>query len=229
MKAYVDRINAWLLAVHAKGRMAVLIIDEAQSLEPEVLEQIRLLTNLETSCRKLLRILLLGQPQLRDLLGRPDLLQLSQRIVARYHLRPLSRPDTKAYVAYRLAAAGARPDLFSTAALGRLHGLSGGTPRLINVIADRALLGAFVKGRDKVDGATVGRAGREILAGRRTASRPVRAVALGFGALCGTAAAVAAYVHYDGAPPAAPARHAVAAPIVPVAAERPAGSPGKEP
>lgn len=229
VKAYVDCINAWLLAVHAKGRMAVLIIDEAQSLEPEVLEQVRLLTNLETNCRKLLRILLLGQPQLRDLLARPDLVQLSQRIVARYHLRPLSRMDTKGYVAHRLVAAGARPGLFSAAALERLYGMSGGTPRLINVIADRALLGAFVQGKFRVDGATVGRAGREILAGRPSVSRRARAVALGFGALCGTAAAVAAYVHYDAVSPPAPAKHAVAAPIVPVAAEPAAESQAKEP
>jgi len=221
VKAYVDHINAWLLVVHAKGRMAVLIIDEAQSLEAEVLEQIRLLTNLETNRRKLLRILLLGQPQLRDLLARPDMAQLAQRIVARYHLKPLSRPDMEGYVAHRLAAAGARRELFSRAALERLYRLSGGTPRLINIIADRALLGAYVERKDRVDGAMVLRAGREVV-GSRPAPRSrarARAAILGLGALCGTAAVVAIHVHSDSPLPAvaAPARHAVAAPIVPAA------------
>lgn len=222
IKAYVDRLNAWLLEVHAKGRMAVLIIDEAQSLEADVLEQVRLLTNLETNRRKLLRIILLGQPQLRDLLARPDMAQLAQRIVARYHLGPLSRADLKGYVAHRLGAAGVRREIFTGAALDRLHRLSGGIPRLTNVIADRALLAAYVDGKGRVDGAMVLGAGREVLGSRRAAPGRMRAALLGlFGVLGGMAALVAAYLHYDSPPAAsaAPARHAVAAPIVPAAAK----------
>lgn len=217
IKAFVDRLNAWLLEVHAKGRMAVLIIDEAQSLEADVLEQVRLLTNLETNRRKLLRILLLGQPQLRDLLARPDMAQLAQRIVARYHLGPLSRSNLKGYVAHRLGAAGVRREIFTPAGLARLHRLSGGIPRLANVIADRALLAAYVEGKERVDGTTVLAAGREVLGRPHNPPGRLRATLLGlFGALGGTAAVVAAYLHYE--PPSAavmaPARHAVAAPIV---------------
>jgi general secretion pathway protein A len=229
IKVYIDRINAWLLDVHAGGRMAVLIIDEAQSLEADVLEQVRLLTNLETNQRKLLRIILLGQPQLRDLLARPDMAQLAQRIVARYHLGPLSRPDMEAYVAHRLAAAGARRELFSAAALQRLHRLSGGVPRRVNVIADRALLGAYVQGKAQVDGATVQRAGDEVL-GRPTASPArTRAAVLGLGALCGTAAGLTAYFHYEAPAPAVQAaetpKRAVAAAVVPTTLVGPAEAP----
>lgn len=226
VKAYVDRINAWLLGVHARGRMAVLVIDEAQSLEPEVLEQIRLLTNLETNQRKLLRILLLGQPQLRELLARPDMAQLSQRIVARYHLGPLSRTDTKGYVAHRLAAAGAKGEIFSPAALDRLYRLSGGTPRLVNIIADRSLLGAYVHGRDRVDGATVLRSGREVLGERRRARGPIRAALIALGGLGSAAALVAGYLNYDAGPAAARAPQAA---VVPAAATVPVGLATPEP
>lgn len=223
IKAYIDRINAWLLDIHARGRMAVLIIDEAQSLGAEVLEQVRLLTNLETNQRKLLRILLLGQPQLRDILARPDMAQLAQRIVARYHLLPLSRRDTASYVAHRLAVSGARRELFSPAALDRLYRLSGGVPRLVNIIADRALLGAYGRGRDRADGATVLRAGREALGSSAAAGRRRAAAALlGLMALGGTAA-LAAYRYYA-APPVLPSpvaasqkAEAVPLPVIPAA------------
>lgn len=163
IKRFVDLINQYLLEAHARGRRAVLIIDEAQNLSPQVLEQIRLLTNLETSERKLLQILLLGQPELVEMLARPELRQLAQRIVARYHLLPLDKSEVAAYVQHRLDVAGARAPLFSGRLLRDLHQLSGGVPRVINVLCDRALLGAFVQGKYWVDRATLQQAAREVL------------------------------------------------------------------
>jgi general secretion pathway protein A len=163
IKVFVDCINAHLLEAHARGRQAVLIIDEAQNLSAEVLEQMRLLTNLETSERKLLQIILIGQPELATLLDRPELKQLSQRIVARYHLGPLNRPEVAAYVRHRLDVAGARRQLIPAALTRRLHRISGGVPRVINVLCDRALLGAYVQGKEKVDRKTLAQAEREIL------------------------------------------------------------------
>lgn len=161
VKAYVDRINAHLLAIHAQGRHAVLIIDEAQSLSADVLEALRLLTNLETSERKLLQIILIGQPELAAMLARPDLRQLAQRIVARYHLEPLGKAEVAAYVRHRLEVAGTQRPLFPPRLMRRIYRLTGGVPRLINVLCDRALLGAFVQGKERVDAATLAQAARE--------------------------------------------------------------------
>ena len=163
IKTFIDLLNGYLLDSHARGRKAVLIIDEAQNLSPAVLEQIRLLTNLETTKRKLLQVILLGQPELREMLGRPELRQLSQRIIARYHLGPLTRADVDAYVNHRLAVAGAREPLFSPAAVNRLFVLSRGIPRLINIIADRAMLGAYAEGERFVTPSIVKRAALEAL------------------------------------------------------------------
>lgn len=165
IKALVDAINGHLLAAHAGGRRTILIIDEAQNLAPEVLEQIRLLTNLETNQRKLLQVILLGQPELRSRLARDDLRQLCQRISARHHLGPLDKRETTAYVHHRLAVAGLPPETFSPRAVRRLHRLSGGIPRLINIIADRALLGAYAKGVKRIDKGLMEQAGREVLGG----------------------------------------------------------------
>lgn len=163
IKVFVDSLNAYLLESHSRGRKAVLIIDEAQNLTASVLEQMRLLTNLETNRRKLLQIILVGQPELRDMLERPDLRQLAQRIVARYHLGPLNREDTGAYVHHRLAVAGAVETIFPTSILGALHRLSGGIPRLINVIADRALLGTYAEGEASVNRKILEKAAVEVL------------------------------------------------------------------
>jgi general secretion pathway protein A len=163
IKVFVDCLNAHLLAANARGRHTVLIIDEAQNLSADVLEQMRLLTNLETNQRKLLQIILLGQPELATMLARPELRQLAQRIVARYHLGPLTRTEVAAYVRHRLEVAGATRQLFPAALMGRLYRLSGGVPRVINVICDRALLGAFVQGKERVDSATLAKAAREVL------------------------------------------------------------------
>jgi general secretion pathway protein A len=162
-KVFVDLINRYLLDAHARGRKTVLILEEAQNLGVELLEQVRLLTNLETNRRKLLQIIMLGQPELRALLQRPDMRQLSQRITARYHLGALCRRETEAYVSHRLAVAGTEEKLFSVSALNGLHRLSGGIPRLINLICDRTLLGAYCEGRRVIDGRTVSKASQEIL------------------------------------------------------------------
>jgi general secretion pathway protein A len=163
LKALVDTLNDYLLRTHAEGRRTVLIIDEAQNLTPEVLEQIRLLTNLETTKDKLLQIILIGQPELNTLLGRRDLRQLAQRVTARYHLRPLSRGETHAYIGHRMEVGGRSATLFTNAAARTIHRLSGGIPRLINVICDRALLGAYAREQTRVGTNTVRRAAAEVL------------------------------------------------------------------
>ncbi|MGA7179273.1 MAG: AAA family ATPase [Thiobacillaceae bacterium] len=162
IKVFVDYINAHLLDAHAKGRHSVLIIDEAQNLSAEVLEQMRLLTNLETNERKLLQIILIGQPELAEMLARPELRQLAQRIVARYHLGNLAKSEVVAYVQHRLEVAGTQRQLFPLAIMGRLHRLSGGIPRIINVLCDRALLGTYAQGKERVDRATLEQAAREV-------------------------------------------------------------------
>ena len=177
LKTLVDRLNRHLLAANARNRRCLLIIDEAQNLSEAVLEQLRLLTNLETNTRKLLQIILLGQPELLRTLGRPGLRQLNQRITARYHLRELGRQDTASYIRHRLAVAGSHAALFSPGALRLVHRLSGGIPRLINLVCDRALLGAFAHDRQGVDWWTLARAAREAL-GRRRSFRLALAAAM---------------------------------------------------
>jgi general secretion pathway protein A len=168
LKDLVDVLSHYLLRAHAAGRRVVLVVDEAQNLAPAVLEQVRLLTNLETNTQKLLQIILIGQPELRELLGRNELRQLAQRITGRYHLHPLSRDETAAYVRHRLRVAGATTDIFSPAALNEIYRLSVGVPRVINVICDRALLGAYSMDRHRVTGTLVRHAASEVF-GRRFA------------------------------------------------------------
>ena len=162
VKVYVDCINAYLLDAHARGRHTVLIIDEAQNLSADVLEQLRLLTNLETNQRKLLQIILLGQPELAEMLARPELRQLAQRVIARYHLGPLDRQELAAYVQHRLGVSGTQRQLFPAALMGQLYRLSGGVPRIINVLCDRALLGTYAQSKERVDHATLKQAAREV-------------------------------------------------------------------
>lgn len=161
-KAMVDALNAYLLEQHARGHRVVVVIDEAQNLSPEALEQVRLLTNLETAKEKLLQMVLLGQPELRQLLQRQDLRQLSQRITARYHLAPLNKDETAAYVHHRMMVAGARTNPFRRSALNALYQRSGGVPRLINIIADRALAGAYARESVRVNAGLVNAAAREV-------------------------------------------------------------------
>jgi general secretion pathway protein A len=161
-KELVDLLNRYLLRAHAQGRRVVLIVDEAQNLAPEVMEHIRLLTNLETETQKLLQIILIGQPELRKLLGREDLRQLAQRITGRYHLDPLSSQETAAYVRHRMRVAGATADIFTRGALREVYNVSRGIPRVINIICDRALLGAYTQDLHQVPGALVRRAAAEV-------------------------------------------------------------------
>lgn len=165
LKALVDTLNIYLLDAYAQGLRVVLIVDEAQELSVEALEQIRLLTNLETPTQKLLQIILLGQPELRDKLHRPELRQLAQRITARYHLTPLDRGETEAYVRHRLAVAGAPRAPFSRLGLRALYRRSGGVPRVINVIADRALMAGFAREEDALGERLIDRAADETLPG----------------------------------------------------------------
>jgi general secretion pathway protein A len=196
IKVFIDCINAHLLDAHAHGRHAVLIIDEAQNLSADVLEQMRLLTNLETNERKLLQIILLGQPELAVMLDRPELRQLAQRIVARYHLGPLSKPEVMAYVRHRLNVAGTQKPLFSPAIMGRLYRLSGGVPRVINVLCDRALLGAYVQGKERVDRMTLVQAAREVFNQITSQRRSMRhKLAAGLILLAGGALTLMAYQH----------------------------------
>jgi len=162
IKRIVDRLNKYLLKVHAEGRRAVLMVDEAQNLRPKVLEQIRLLTNLETTKNKLLQIFLVGQPELRTLLQSKSLRQLNQRITARYHLRPFDSRETAEYVRHRLAVAGVERQLFSRSALRCVHQISGGVPRLINILCDRSLLGACVTRSPVVTKSIVDKAAGEV-------------------------------------------------------------------
>ena len=173
IKVFVDRINEYLLDAHARGRNTVLIIEESQNLRADVLEQVRLLTNLETNQHKLLQIIMVGQPELREMLSYPELRQLSQRITARYHLASLSRKEVSAYVAHRLSVAGVHNKVFPESTIDRLFRLSGGIPRLINLICDRAMLGAFVQGQNRVSRTTLFRAAREVLGetGRKSPQR----------------------------------------------------------
>jgi general secretion pathway protein A len=215
VKDFVDPLNEFLLKAHAAGRSNVLIIDEAQNLSTEVLEQLRLLTNLETSEKKLLQIILIGQPELRHMLEQPELEQLAQRVVARFHLDALSEPETAQYIAHRLSVAGLQGAIpFDEKAVRRIHRLSRGVPRRINLLCDRALLGAFVSGKHTVDSRIVTQAAGEVLdppapRRRRAGARPGRlAGTLALGALAGAlligGLIMSGLLNLSSVPPAAP-------------------------
>src|SRR5512147_2556648 len=163
-KDYVDALNEFLLRTHAAGQNSVLIIDEAQNLSADVLEQLRLLTNLETNERKLLQIVLIGQPELRAMLARPDMQQLAQRVIARYHLEALTESETAHYVRHRLAVAGLRQaNPFDQRAMRRIFRYSHGVPRRINLLCDRALLGAYASSKAVVNSRIIDKAAEEVL------------------------------------------------------------------
>lgn len=240
VKDYLDPLNDFLLREHAAGRNNVLIIDEAQNLSPEVLEQLRLLTNLETSERKLLQIILIGQPELRSMLARPELEQLAQRVIARYHLDAMTAPETAHYIQHRMEVAGlARPLPFDRRALQRIHELARGVPRRVNLLCDRALLGAFAGGQPAADRRTVEKAAAEVFgdAPRALARWPRAAVVLGLGAAAGAGLYAAASRWLEPATPrpvaiqapgpasAAPAASTLAAPVVTPVAVAPAPQP----
>ena len=167
VKVFIDHLNSYLLQAHAKGRNSVLLIDEAQNLSLDLLEQLRLLTNLETDQTKLLKIMLLGQTELKNMLEHQGAEQISQRITSRYHLLPLDRENSNSYILHRLAVAGEKQKIFSRGALDQVFLLSNGIPRVINVLCDRALLGAYVEEKYLVSGKIVARAAREVLGGDR--------------------------------------------------------------
>ena len=162
LKGLTDSLNTYLLSAHAEGKKTIVLIDEAQNLSSDVLEQIRLLTNLETAETKLLQIILLGQPELKELLEEPELRQLSQRITARYHLRTLSYLESEKYIKHRLEVCGGREDIFNRGAIKKVYELSKGVPRLINVICDRALLGAYVENTRIVTATIINKAAEEV-------------------------------------------------------------------
>jgi general secretion pathway protein A len=184
-KVLMDLLGSHLLDTHARGRRVVLIVDEAQNLGTETLEQVRLLTNLETATTKLLQIILIGQPELRELLDRPELRQLAQRITGRYHLEPLSAEEASGYVRHRMRVAGSTAEAFTPAALREIHRLSHGVPRVINVVCDRALLGAFTREDHRVGGALIRQAASEVY------GRPVPAPWLKWATAAAVLAAVA--------------------------------------
>jgi general secretion pathway protein A len=207
VKDYLDPLNAFLLQAHSGGRNNVLVIDEAQNLSADVLEQLRLLTNLETSERKLLQIILIGQPELRDMLARPELEQLAQRVIARYHLRALDESESAQYVRHRLEMCGLqRPLPFDRSALKRVHRASGGVPRRINLLCDRALLGAYARGQGQVTRPIVNQAAAEVFprgAGvRRSWPRTVLAGVIGVAAGAGLLAAASRVAEAPAAPAA---------------------------
>jgi general secretion pathway protein A len=168
-KSLVDTLNRHLLAAHARGRRTILLVDEAQNLSPEVLEQLRLLTNLETAKQKLLQVILIAQPELREILARDDLRQLAQRVTGRYHLEPLSREESGQYIDHRLKVAGALGEIFDDDAKQEVFNLSGGVPRIINVICDRAMLGAYSRETRRIGKKLVERAAAEVSGQKFTA------------------------------------------------------------
>jgi general secretion pathway protein A len=179
-KALIDLLNQKLLSAHAQGKRVIVIIDEAQNLSGETLEQVRLLTNLETASAKLLQIILIGQPELREVLAHSSLKQLAQRITGRYHLSPLSRDESVAYVRHRMKVAGATSEIFTNAALREIHRLTGGVPRLINVVCDRSLLGAYAEYLPTVEAGIARRAAAEVF-GKSVAPRWMAWTAAGVG------------------------------------------------
>ena len=164
LKMLTDKITNRLTKNHQAGKNTILIIDEAQHLQPAVLEQLRLLTNLETNTKKLLQVILIGQPELQQLLQRQDLRQLAQRITARYHLMPLTEQEVQQYISYRLQVAGCSRPVFTASAIKKLFHLSGGIPRLLNLICDRALLGGYSQQKALIDAGLVNQAASEVLA-----------------------------------------------------------------
>ncbi|MCR6497157.1 AAA family ATPase [Thermomonas sp. S9] len=219
-KALVDALNAYLLDAYAQGLRVVVLIDEAQNLPPDTLEQVRLLTNLETATQKLLQIVLLGQPELRTLLARPELRQLAQRITARYHLLPLDPAETEAYLRHRWRVAGGTRFPFDAGAVRRLHARAGGVPRLLNVIAERALLAGYARDALTIDRRLVDAAAAEVLP---PPARPQRlrtgAIAAGVAVIALAALLLAlAWRRPAASPTASPAPTAAATPAAPAGA-----------
>jgi len=199
----IDELNRFLLTQRSEGRRPLIVIDEAQNLEPEVLEQVRLISNLETEREKLIQIVLIGQPELEESLSRADLRQLQQRITVRWSLEPFSLKETAAYLRHRLGVAGGRDEaLFTPAAASSLHRRSRGVPRIINALADRALLTGYTLGRRKITASEVRSAAREL----PTTSRAARLHGFGIGSraaagLVAVGAVLGLVISMTGGPP----------------------------
>lgn len=203
IKDYLDQLNDYLLRSHAAGRHNILIIDEAQNLTPHVLEQLRLLTNLETSERKLLQIILIGQPGLRQMLVRPELEQLAQRVIARFHLGALNAAESCQYIQHRMGVAGLQGPLpFTDESLHRIHAITRGVPRRINLLCDRALLGTYATGLRRVERQVVDKAAGEVFEAAEAVTpaiaaphrtRGMRLGTLALGALGGAVSAAALF------------------------------------
>ena len=219
MKDSVDALHRFLLEARREDRDVVLLIDEAQDLSAEVLEQVRLISNLETDTEKLITIVLMGQSELHEMLSRRELRQLAQRITARYHLAPLDEVGTADYIRHRLEVAGGAGKVgFTRGALSEVHRLSGGIPRLVNLVCDRALLAGYVRGTRTIEAPMIRQAAREVR------GRPSRAWGRPL-ALAGTAALAAAMVAIL-VPRALPAREtkAAAPPAIPATPAPPSAS-----
>jgi general secretion pathway protein A len=219
LKSYVDALNVFLLQSHAAGQSNVLIIDEAQNLLPDVLEQLRLLTNLETHERKLLQIVLIGQPELRTILERPELEQLAQRVIARYHLESLDLADTTRYIQHRLTVAGHTGRLpFDEKALRRIFALTRGVPRRINLLCGRSLLGAWANGLHQVNRSMIDKAASEVF-GQKSGGGGLHGnayFAAALGALGALAVSLAAALHFWPASVVPPSVAASATPVAPL-------------
>lgn len=163
IREYTDALNKDLLAAHAAGKKTLLVIEEAQNLDPAVLEMLRLLTNLETDTTKLLHILLVAQPELLEVIGRPELRQLNQRVVSRYHLEPLNLQETSSYLRHRMRRAGCTRPVFDQTAAAEIHRISGGVPRIINLLSERSLLGAYASEQASVSKQIAAKASNEVL------------------------------------------------------------------
>jgi general secretion pathway protein A len=225
VKDFVDPLNRFLLTAHAAGQNNVLIIDEAQNLAPDVLEQLRLLTNLETAERKLLQIILIGQPELRELLAQPALEQLAQRVIARFHLSPLDEPETRHYILHRLTVAGLRgPSPFSASAERLVYRLSGGVPRRVNLLCDRALLGAYAQGKHQVSASLVRQAAAEVFDKQRPSRTTGSRWPMALGWIGGVAAGAAALWIWQAQP-----RHAEPAALLALPSARPSPAPSSPP
>lgn len=223
--ALVDTLNRYLLDAHARGRRIILLVDEAQNLSEEVLEQLRLLTNLETARQKLLQIILIGQPELREILAQNSLRQLAQRVTGRYHLEPLSRDEAAHYIDHRMKVAGGLGEIFNERAKREVYRLSGGIPRIMNVICDRALLGAYSLESRTVDAALIRGAAIEVSG--EPGKAPRRKWLAGLAAAAGLAAValLVLVLRGDFPPPAT----LTAASLTPEDALPPAATPNAEP
>jgi general secretion pathway protein A len=192
-KKCIDAINQDLLAAHAEGKKTLIVLEEAQNLTPEVLETLRLLSNLETSTQKLLHILLVGQPELLEILAQKELRQLNQRVVSRFHLSPLDKNDLSNYINHRLHRAGAKRAIFEPACISVLFKLTGGVPRLINLVCHQALVAAYASGQKTVSAKLVRQAAKEILSEKKAAGKSNLALVVATVVILGAVALAAIY------------------------------------